>query len=198
MRYAADHKAQTRARVLREAAAAIRSQGPDRVGVAALMRRAGLTHGGFYAHWPSKDALLADAIDWMFADGATHYFAGADEQDARAVLDRYVAGYLSMTHRDRRDRGCPVPILAGEQHRLPTLARARFAAAVGRLTARLTGLLTRADVDDAHGRATAAVAEMVGAIGLARIADDADAQALLAAARASVRCKLGLDDRPDD
>ena len=193
MRYAAGHKAQTRERVLREAAAAIRADGPERVGVAALMARAGLTHGGFYAHWPSKDALLADAIDWMFADGATHYFAGADAQDPRVVLARYVDAYLSMRHRDGRRRGCPVPILAGEQHRLPEAARARFAAAVTRMTARLAALLKRAGVDDPEGRAGSAVAEMVGAIVLARVSDDAGAAALLAAARASVRVKMALD-----
>ena len=194
MRYAADHKAQTRERILREAAAAIRADGPEHVGVARLMQGAGLTHGGFYAHWPSKDALLADAIDWMFADGKTHYFADADAQDPRVVLSRYVDGYLSMRHRDGRARGCPVPILAGEQHRLPDAARARFAAAVTRMTARIAVLLERAELDDAGTRAASAVAEMVGAIALARVADDAAAEALLASARASVRTKLALDD----
>lgn len=194
MRYACDHKAQTRERVLTEAAAAIRAEGPDRLSVAALMSRAGLTHGGFYAHWPSKDALLADAIDRMFADGAP-YFTDADSQDPRLVLERYVAGYLSMAHRDGRERGCPVPILAGEMHRLPDLARLRFCAAVKRMRERLAGLIERAGVDDAPGRATSAVSEMVGAVGLARATDDpAAAEALLAAARRSVIAKLGIAD----
>lgn len=194
MRYACDHKAQTRERVLSEAAAAIRAEGPDRLSVAALMSRAGLTHGGFYAHWPSKDALLADAIDRMFADGAP-YLTDADSQDPRLVLNRYVAGYLSMAHRDGRERGCPVPILAGEMHRLPDLARLRFCAAVKRMRERLAGLIERAGVDDAPGRATSAVSEMVGAVGLARATDDpAAAEALLAAARRSVIAKLGIAD----
>lgn len=194
MRYSSDHKAGTRERVLAAAAAAIREEGPDRVSVADVMRCAGLTHGGFYAHWPSKNALLADAIDFMFADGAEPYFTNADELDPRAVLARYVDGYLSMTHRDARARGCPVPILAGEQHRLPEQARARFAAAVTRMRERLAALLTRAGVDQAETRAGCAVAEMIGAIGLARVTDDRDvAEAMLDAARASVRAKLMLD-----
>ena len=192
MRYAADHKAQTRERVLEEAAAAIRAHGPDGVGVAAIMRGAGLTHGGFYAHWPSKDALLADAIDWMFRDGAQAYFAEADAHDSRAVLGRYVDSYLSMRHRDGRARGCPVPILVGEQHRLPVTARDRFAAATVRMMARVRALLERAGVEEAETRAASAVAEMVGAVALARVADDAAAKALLAAALASVRGKLDL------
>lgn len=195
MRYATDHKAQTRERVLREAAAAIRADGPDRVGVAQLMSRAGLTHGGFYAHWSSKDALLADAVDWMFVDGAA-FFDGAEALEPRAVLDRYVAGYLSMTHRDSRERGCPVPILSGELHRLPAEARARFAAAVKRMTARIARLLDRAGVGGSGERAASVVAEMVGAVGLARVLDDREAaEALLAAARASVRAKLDLTAR---
>lgn len=194
MRYGPDHKAETRARVLAAAAAAIRDDGPDRVGVAALMKAAGLTHGGFYAHWPSKDALLADAIDHMFAEGQAAWFDDAGAHDPRGVLSRYVDGYLSMSHRDRRARGCPVPILAGEQHRLPAAARQRFAAAVARMRTRIAAQLSRAGVDQAEARAGCAVAEMIGVIGLARVTDDRAAAAeMLAAARASVRAKLMLD-----
>lgn len=193
MRYGRDHKAQTRERLLDEAAAAIRADGPDRLGVAALMSRAGLTHGGFYAHWPSKDALLADAIDHMFAHGAT-CLADTDALDPRLVLERYVAGYLSMAHRDGRERGCPVPILAGELHRLPDQARRRFCAAVARMRERIAGLLDRAGIDDAPARAASAVAEMVGAVGLSRVTEDrAAADNLLAAARRSVVAKLGIE-----
>lgn len=193
MRYGQDQKAQTRERVLKEAAAAIRAEGPERLGIAALMSRAGLTHGGFYAHWPSKDALLADAVDHMFADGSP-WFADADTQDPRVVLERYVTGYLSMAHRDGRERGCPVPILAGEHHRLPEQARRRFCAAVTRMRERLTGLLERAGVKDAPARAASANAEMVGAIGLARATEDrAAAEVLLAGARRSVLARLGIE-----
>lgn len=191
MRYCPDHKAQTRERVLAAAAAAIRADGPERVSVAALMACAGLTHGGFYAHWPSKDAFLADAIDRMFADGAVTYFVDPDA-DAREVLTRFVDGYLSMKHRDERARGCPAPILAGEQHRLPEQARARFAAAIARMIARVGGLLERGATDDPQARAASAVAEMVGAVALARVMDPDTAETLLAAARHSVRAKLDL------
>lgn len=191
MRYGRDHKAQTRERVLAAAAAAIRQDGPDRLGVAALMSRCALTHGGFYAHWPSKDALLADAIDHMFADGAP--FFAAEASDPRAAVDRYIAAYLSMAHRDGRERGCPVPILAGEQHRLPPAARERFGAAVARMKARLAAELARAGVDDAARRASGAVCEMVGTVAVARLTEDeAEAETLLADARRSVRAKLGL------
>lgn len=193
MRYGCDHKAQTRERVLTAAAAAIRADGPDKMSVAALMSRAGLTHGGFYAHWASKDALLADAIDQMFADRVSCIADPADH-DPRDLLERYVAVYLSMAHRDGRERGCPVPILAGEMHRLPDVARQRFCAAVTRMRERLAALVERAGIDDAPARAASAIAEMVGTIGLARATDDrAAAEALLTAATRSVRAKLGLE-----
>lgn len=194
MRYDRDHKAQTRERVLKEAAAAIRTDGPERVGVATIMSRAGLTHGGFYAHFASKDDLLAEAVDYMFADAHAAFFADTDAMDPRAALGRYVDYYLSMRHRDARDRGCPVPILAGELHRMPAAARDRFAAAVDRLKERLVALLERAGIDNAQARTNSAVAEMVGAIGLARVSSDrAAAEALLDHARRSVGQRLDLD-----
>ena len=195
MRYDREHKAQTRERVLKEAAAAIRADGPERVGVAAVMNRAGLTHGGFYAHFASKDDLLAEAVDFMFAEVASTFFADPDDGDPKQLLSHYVDRYLSMAHRDARDRGCPVPILAGEAHRLPERARERFAAAVERMVARIAGLLDRAGVADARERAGSAVTEMVGAIGIARVSEgEAVAEALLATARRSVRHKLDLAD----
>src|SRR6202000_1221206 len=67
MRYEPEHKQQTRAKILRVASRAIRARGPHRVAVADVMARAGLTHGGFYAHFKSKDDLVAAAIEAMFA-----------------------------------------------------------------------------------------------------------------------------------
>src|SRR5882762_3946548 len=66
MRYDDNHKERTRARLLAEAAAAIRSKGAERVGVAEVMAGAGLTHGGFYAHFTSKDDLVTEAVTYMF------------------------------------------------------------------------------------------------------------------------------------
>lgn len=196
MRYDRDHKANTRERVIKEAAAAIRFAGPDRVRVADLMRRAGLTHGGFYAHFASKDALLADAIDRMFAEASATFFTGWEERDPREVLTRYVDYYLSALHVDARDLGCPVPILAGNSHKLPEPARARFAAGAERMRSRMTALLERTGVDDAEARAQSAMCEMVGAVSLARLAPDrACVDRALANARRSVRRKLDLPER---
>lgn len=192
MRYDSEHKAHTRDRVLKEAAAAIRADGPDRVGVAAVMKRAGLTHGGFYAHFGSKDDLLSEAVGYMFKDRYDVFFADLNTVEPRAGLQRLADYYLSMRHRDARDKGCPIPILSGELHRLPDAARERFVQAVDRLTNGIATLLDRAHVDAPRPRAISAVAEMVGAIAIARTLGDGAARELLGCAKVSVEDKLGL------
>lgn len=193
MRYDNEHKSRTRERVLTEAAAAIRADGPDRVGVAAVMKRAGLTHGGFYAHFASKEELLSEAVGYMFDGRYDIFFADLDTVDPRVGLQRLVDYYVSMRHRDARDKGCPIPILSGELHRLPEAARARFAQAVDRLTDGMATFLDRAGVDESRQRALSAVAEMVGAIAISRtFTDVAKAADLLASAKASIERKLDL------
>ena len=192
MRYDSEHKARTRGRVLAEAASALREAGPDRFGVAAVMNRAGLTHGGFYAHFRSRDELLTEAVDHMFKDRYDAFFADLNTVDPDAALGRLVNYYLSMRHRDARDQGCPIPILSGELHRLPNAARERFVQAVDRLTGGIATLLSRAGMDAPRPRAVSAVAEMVGAIAISRTLEAAGAEEVLIHAKASVEHKLGL------
>lgn len=194
MRYGRERKALTRDRVLREAAAAIRVDGPDRLGVAALMGRAGLTHGGFYAHFGSKDDLLEHALDYTFEDAFLTFFMDTELRDARAVLSEYVDFYLSAEHRDGRERGCPIPILAGEAHRMPVRTRERFSAGLTLMREQLAVLLERAAIPDAAERANSALAEMVGAISMARASAPGAAECILRAARRSVREKLDIVD----
>ena len=88
MRYDADHKEKTRERVLREAAKAIRAEGPHQIAVAGVMAKAGLTHGGFYAHFASKDDLVAATIDQMFAEGAARLTREAKDRPPAEALAR--------------------------------------------------------------------------------------------------------------
>src|ERR1700712_3518781 len=100
MRYDTEHKAKTRELVLQQASAAIRAQGPDRVGVAAIMAGVGLTHGGFYAHFKSKDDLVAQAIGHMFDERYAAFLERLDTPDPQTALIRFVKAYLSMRHRE--------------------------------------------------------------------------------------------------
>lgn len=194
MRYDSEHKARTREKVLAEAAQAIRAGGFAGVGVAGIMSRAGLTHGGFYAHFRSKDDLIAEAIQYMFEERYAYFFKQADKPDPRQALGDFIDSYLSMRHRDAPERGCPVPSLGGEMPRMPAAARVRFAAGVARLIETLAELIGRIGVANAEGQASSVLAELAGAVGLARIIEDRDgAERLLAASRSALRERFGLD-----
>jgi TetR/AcrR family transcriptional repressor of nem operon len=187
MRYETDRKAKTRVRVLQEASNAIRAHGPDRIGVADIMGRAGLTHGGFYAHFKSKDDLVAETIGFMFENHYATFLAHLDTPDPRLALTRFVERYLSMRHRDAIDRGCPIPVLAGDVPRLPLAIREKFVAAIDRLTQGIATLLDRMAVENAQTRAAALLSELIGALAIARIHPDAlKAEASLDRARASI------------
>lgn len=195
MRYSNEHKAETRRRVLKEAAQEIRAKGPDGVAVAGVMARAGLTHGGFYAHFESKDAMIADAIGTMFDDARERSDAIEQNADPRAALRAYVDFYLSPAHRDRRERGCPLPTLSGDLARSGDAQRKRFGKGVESLTARLAKALGGIGVTDPHAEGSAMLAQMVGAVALARaVADPIQSDAILADARIGLIRRYRLGD----
>ena len=195
MRYDAEHKEKTRARVLQEAARAIRAEGPHRVGVAGIMAKAGLTHGGFYAHFKSKDDLVAAAIDEMFKDASTRFFVATEGFEPRDGMVRYINFYLSREHRDARGTGCPVAALAADLPRMEDLARARYGAGVARLTAKIEGQLKVLGHEDAAEIAPSLVAELVGALSLARaVGEPEQSDDILQASRRALKQRLGLAD----
>lgn len=194
MRYSTGHKAETRERVLKEAAKEIRAKGPDNVAVAGIMARAGLTHGGFYAHFPSKDALVKEAIGTMFADARARTERIDANGDPRAVLRAYVDFYLSAMHRDSRDRGCPLPTLSGDFARSQSATRARFGAGVEGIAGRLAVPLAKLGYTDPQAESHALLAQLVGAVALARaVGDPALSDTMLADAHASIVARYGLE-----
>ncbi|HEY0198678.1 MAG TPA: TetR/AcrR family transcriptional regulator [Rhodanobacter sp.] len=196
MRYDAEHKQQTRSKVLQVAARAIRAEGPMRVGVAGVMAEAGLTHGGFYAHFASKDELIAAAIRQMFDESWQRVQYEMDERDPAVGLLAYIDFYLSRRHRDARGAGCPIAALASDLPRLSDTARAQFAAGVQRLVAMLAGKLAELGHADSKAQAHSVLAELVGALSLARIEPDAKrSNAILAASRRQLAQRLGLEAR---
>lgn len=194
MRYDSDHKSETRRRVLKEAAREIRAKGPGGVAVAGIMARAGLTHGGFYAHFESKDALIAAAIEEMFESAGRRFGVTNAEGDPQVALMTYVNFYLSPEHRDAREYGCPLPALSGDLARLDPEARVRFGQGVAGLTGRLAVLLGAHGAVDPESAAASMLAEMVGAVSLSRaVADPAQSDAILTRARRSVIERFGLE-----
>lgn len=194
MRYDAEHKARTRARILREAAKAIRSEGPHRIRVAGVMSRAGLTHGGFYAHFSSKDNLVAEAIAQMFHDSATNLDRIVGGRSPAEALAAFIDYYLSSSHRDARDTGCPLAALSSDLPRLKAAARVRFADGVTRLTALFAGWFEALGSPDPSAEAASTLAELVGAIGLARAVPSREqSNAILAHSRRTLKARLGME-----
>lgn len=194
MRYSPDHKQKTKAKVLAEAAREMRAQGPHQIGVAAVMARAGLTQGGFYAHFASKDDLVAQTIDHMFGESAAKWAQETEGRPAKAALGAYVDFYLSQVHRDARSAGCPLPFLSSDLPRLTDEARGRVAAGVARLRGRLAEQLAELGREDPETDASSMLAELVGALSLARAEGDPQASdAILDRSRRAVKRRFGLD-----
>lgn len=198
MRYNSEHKAESRQRILSAAARQIRAHGPQKVAVADVMAAAGLTHGAFYAHFESKDGLMAEAITEMFADagrraGGLRALADTTVEDLRAALRAYFEGYLSPAHRDRPERGCPLPSLAPDVARADARTRQTFAAGIDRVTGSLEGALDRLGRAQPAAEARAVVARMVGSVALARALGPGPASdAILRDCRNAIYQELGL------
>ena len=194
MRYDAEHKQKTRAKVLDVAAKAIRKDGPDRVGVAGVMAEAGLTHGGFYAHFKSKDELVTAAIGQMFEESRARLAREMDGRSPAEGLSAYIDFYLSPKHRDARGAGCPMAALASDLPRLPDDARVLFAEGARRLTDAMAGKFEAMAFPDPQALARSTVSELVGALSLARAETDvARSDAILADSRRLLKQRLALE-----
>src|ERR1051326_1797731 len=195
MRYSEHHKERTRLRVLGEAATAIRTKGAERVSVAEVMAAAGLTHGGFYAHFESKEDLVAQAITYMFDGTYDRFLRVTEGREPAAAIASYVDFYLAAAHRLERADGCPIAILSGDLPNLSDRARARFTDGVERVVAALAKLAKKLGAKDAEALAWSAIAEMAGAVALSRTASDARAAAVLRNSRAIVKARFGVGGR---
>jgi AcrR family transcriptional regulator len=178
-------KEETHERIVKAAARAIRRHGYAGVGVADVMKEAGLTHGGFYAHFESRDALLVEALAQAGRDSAANLARAAQSKRGKGVstFRAFVESYLSEGHLASLDRGCPVAALGGEMPRQSGALREASAHRVERLIGAVRDTLPGAS------RATAAVVAgtLVGSLQLARaLGDNGQGRALLSAARKSL------------
>jgi TetR/AcrR family transcriptional repressor of nem operon len=193
MRYDTEHKQRTHERVVKAAAKAIRAKGPDRLGVAEVMADVGLTHGGFYAHFRSKDQLIAAAIEQMFAEAQEIFEAKTKGLAPRAALAAYVDFYLSPEHRDATRHGCPVTALASDMPRVQAKLRAQFAVGRERLHLAVADLIRQTGSKDAAAEADSVYAELIGALSLARMEpDEKRSDAILERSRRAIAARLGL------
>ncbi|MBC8069483.1 MAG: TetR/AcrR family transcriptional regulator [Deltaproteobacteria bacterium] len=182
MRVSETEKNVSRERILESAARLLRARGVAGASVGDVMREAGMTHGGFYRHFASKDdllvAALAAAFDQFCAPLRGRIEAGDGVASVRTFRDRY----LSAFHVAHPDLGCPVAATGSEMARAPEVARAAFGRGVARMVELLAAGL-RGVAATRRQRAMRDFAMMVGAVVIARASDDAMAREVLAACR---------------
>lgn len=168
MPWSSDHKQATRARIVEAASPALRSRGIEGVGVAEVMKAAGLTHGGFYAHFGSKDELVAEAIATAAAQTRARLSDVAAKAPPGRKLPAVAEAYLGRQHSEHPEWGCPIAALGSELARGGGPAREAAGVAVRELLAWLEQ--QGADLPRAERRrqAAGALATMVGAITVAR------------------------------
>ena len=171
-RTARNRKDATHERIVEAAARAIRRSGYGGTGVADIMKDAGLTHGGFYAHFDSREAMLAEAADRAGADTVATMTRVADAARPDQALQAIIRAYLSKAHVEAVETGCAVAALGSEMPRqAPQVRRAAT-----RRIKEMIDLVARQSPDwgqpGAHERALVTVATMVGTLLLARAVDD--------------------------
>ena len=177
MRVSREKAAENRERIVETASRLFREKGVDGVGIDAIMSGAGLTHGGFYGHFASKDDLVAEAVARALERAAEH-------QSDYADLSGLVAGYLSERHLADRAGGCAIAALGADLARQGDGARHSLTAYVRAQLEHIIRLLKNGPKARRRRRAIATLAGMVGALTLARAVDDPTlAREILAAAR---------------
>ncbi len=184
MRYAKDHKAQTRGRILRAATRRFREKGFLGSGVDDVMREAGLTAGGFYAHFGSKEALLRDVLAHSLKETRERLLAGLEDLRGVAWLREVARRYLSRSHRDEAAEGCALPSLSAEVGRMGESARRTFEEHLRDLLAEVEGRAPETPALGARDRALATLSLFAGSLMLSRaVADRALSDRILLASR---------------
>jgi TetR/AcrR family transcriptional repressor of nem operon len=191
MRVSRQKAAANRERIIEAAGALFREKGFDGIGVADIMKAADLTHGGFYGHFASKDDLVAQASQRAMARAAINWgkvTAAAPRDPFAALLNHY----LSPRHRDDPGQGCAFAALSGDAARCAKPVRTAFAGGLEPLIAVIANAMPAGAKAARRRKAIAALAELVGALVLARaVADTALSNEILGAVRQELLAAAG-------
>ena len=172
MRYSPEHKAQNHENILSVAARSFRERGGDSSGVGTVMKKAGLTKGGFYRHFKSKDDLLVEAVARAFDEmgrGMAEVAKSAPEGQAlRGMIERY----LSVRHADSPGRGCVLSALAPELARKPLSVRKRIEASREAYRERLLPFIPGQTREEKLAKFQLLFSSMAGVLMMARFSSD--------------------------
>ncbi|RJS46763.1 TetR/AcrR family transcriptional regulator [Nocardioides cavernaquae] len=170
VRYKTDHKAETRQRIIEQAGRRLKRDGVDRSGIVSLMADAGLTNGAFYAHFSSKDDLIATVVADQLQRQRERNWSG--ELD-RASFECFVRDYLSPAHRDHPEEGCPSAALLDDIARSGDAVRQSYTVGMLAMSDDVAKLLAEPDPIRARSVALSVFASMAGTLQVARaISDD--------------------------
>ncbi len=197
-RYSAEHKPRTRARILGAAERLIKERGPQGASVEAVMREAGLTVGGFYAHFPSKEALLDEALIVGLERSLARLAAGLEDAPPPAFAAALVDRYLAQARDDGLERACPLTLLLPEVARADDAVRRRFAERTAAMVAGIEARLPAVPGMAPRDVALAMFASLAGAVAFARAAGTPRGRdRILAATRAGLARWLALPPSDD-
>jgi TetR/AcrR family transcriptional repressor of nem operon len=175
MRKSKVETAETRQRIVEVAAREFRANGIQATGVADLMSEAGLSHGGFYRHFDSKDQLVAEACEAGLTTMIGELEEAANGSEGKDGFRAIVEAYVSSTHRDQPEHGCPLAGLGSELARADEQARAAASRGFDELVELLAKRIGRRQREAARSEAVFALSAMIGAITMSRIITDPDA-----------------------
>ena len=170
MRYSSEHKQETHDRIVRKASVRLREKGAHGVGVADLMKEAGLTHGGFYAHFDSREALVIEAFAHAMDRSMDHWRKITGEVAPEKRLALIADAYLSVLHRDDPGHGCSIPALGAEIARENPKTRKAFAGKLDEMIEAMADFIPNVPRKAARKQAIATLATLAGTMLLARIA----------------------------
>jgi TetR/AcrR family transcriptional repressor of nem operon len=184
MRYSAEHKQQTRERIVRAAARRFRSRGSEGAGIGDLMRDLRLTHGGFYRHFDSKEGLFAEAFEQSLTEIGDRVVKAITQAPPGGELKALVDAYLDVEHCDDIAGGCPVATLTSEVVRRPRGARGPFLQALRAHIRRMAKYIPAASEAERREKAIALFSGMAGTLTVARaFTDEHERRAILDGAK---------------
>ncbi len=168
MRKSKVETARTREHIVTTAATEFRRKGVEGIGLSDLMAKAGLTHGGFYRHFKTKDDLVSEALGHAFVSSIQRLEDTKEEVGA----DKLISGYLSEAHRDNLSRGCPYAALGGELVRCDRKVRDKATTAFLKQTQIIARKLKGLSPSEAQKRALVIMSSIAGALTMARVVTD--------------------------
>ena len=169
MRYSPEHKAEVHQKIVKDASRRIRNEGITGAAVSAVMRDAGLTHGGFYKHFGSKDELLKESLSEAFKEVVDHLVYVGEKSKSEAAWKAIVKTYLSLEYCDRVDYGCPLTALGPELARADEAMKPRIFEELKKYKSRMLPFMPGQRTADQERAFFSIFSTMVGAVEIARM-----------------------------